>query len=100
MDVLIKGFNRPNKCKECPCREYGEFSYESDWCCLNEENIEDVEVVSSKCPLIILPQHGDLIDIEKLKELLLHMWTKNEKYTISDVFREIPDIPVVIKSNS
>lgn len=67
MDILIKGFDMPDKCKDCPCREIGEFSFESDWCCLNNEKIVNVNIISDKCPLIVLSQHGDLIDRDKIK---------------------------------
>ena len=94
MDILIKGFNMPNKCKECPCREYGEFSFESDWCCLNEEDIKDVEVVSSKCPLIVLPSHGDLIDRDKIKFIEYI----NGDITVSK--ETVMNQPVVIQANT
>lgn len=96
MDVLIKNFDMPENCEECPlandeCFGAWKCSYVKQWG--GKKRAED-------CPLLILPSHGDLIDIEDLKSLLLSMWSKGEKYNISDVFREIPDIPVVIKSNS
>ena len=86
-------------CFGCPC-----FNQIGSYCNLTEhENEKPCDTILSDCPLPIstLPKvHGDLIDIEDLKSMLLHMWTKNENYTISDIFRDIPDLPVVVKASN
>ena len=65
MSLMIKGMNMPKSCKDCPCREYPKFSFESNWCCLNQKTISDVRVISPNCPLIEVPTpHGRLIDAD------------------------------------
>ena len=67
MSLMIKGMNMPKSCKDCPCREYPKFSFESNWCCLNQKTISDVRVISPNCPLIEVPTpHGRLIDEEAI----------------------------------
>ena len=67
MSLMIKGMNMPKSCKDCPCREYPKFSFESNWCCLNQKTISDVGVISPNCPLIEVPTpHGRLIDADEL----------------------------------
>lgn len=69
MSLMIKGMSMPKSCEECPCREYPEFSFESDWCCLNKKTISDVKVISPNCPFIEIPTpHGRLIDADELIE--------------------------------
>jgi len=66
MSLLIKGMSMPKSCKDCLCREYPKFSFESDWCCLNQKTISDVKVISPNCPLVNVPTpHGRLIDADK-----------------------------------
>ena len=46
----------------------------------------DIEI---GCPLIEIPTpHGDLIDKEQLKQLLLDLWRSGCNYTISDLIIE------------
>ena len=81
MSVIIKGMKMPKSCKDCPCREYPKFSFESNWCCLNQKTISDVRVISPNCPLIEIPTpRGRLIDEN---ELLRH------KYGFSQTARVI-----------
>ena len=56
MSVLIKGINvHRGRCWECPCLdgEYGD-------CNVLQKDVHDIEY--EDCPLIELPDHGDLID--------------------------------------
>ena len=52
MSVLIKGINMPKSCKECACRETDAFSYDLSWCCLNQADIADKNILSPNCPLV------------------------------------------------
>ena len=57
MSVLIKGLKMPEKCNEC-------------WFCVDGEYCEAInEYFHEKpksCPLVELPDHGDLIDRDEL----------------------------------
>lgn len=59
MNVLIKGMKMPKSCILCP------FGDEFGKCCVNAE-LEDANELTHSCPLIELPDHGDLIDRDAL----------------------------------
>ena len=56
MSVYIKGFPLPNNCGACPLR--------LAWC---RERIYMV-TRPERCPLVPVPEHGDLIDRDKLEK--------------------------------
>lgn len=63
MSVLIKGMEMPRKCIRCPVNVYGR-------CLVNDD--KDVSkatadaVRDKDCPLVPIPEHGDLIDRDKI----------------------------------
>lgn len=59
MSILIKGMKMPKSCLLCP------FGDEFGKCCVNAE-LEDANELTHSCPLVELPDHGDLIDRDKL----------------------------------
>lgn len=96
MDILFKGMDLPNGCEKCELANNECFG---SWKCKYANNWGGEERASD-CPMVEVQAHGDLIDVEKLKELLLDLWSKNANFTIADIIREIPEIPVVIKANT
>lgn len=60
--VLIKGLKMPKSCILCPFgNEFGE-------CCVNSE-LEDANELTHSCPLVELPDHGELIDRDALNTI-------------------------------
>ena len=89
MSVLIKGMNvHRGRCYECPCldREYGDCNALK----------KDVHYVTKEdCPLIELPEHGDLIDRGKLKgEFICDAFSGKGGFAVWSV--DILSAPVVI----
>lgn len=67
MSLLIKGVELPNNCTECPCLDDEYFL-----CKAVNRQPEDENIIKRRpdfCPIIEIPQHGDLIDADKLVEL-------------------------------
>jgi len=65
MSVLIKGMKMPKNCDACP------MLYEYRFCELTDDRASSIEWKTEekrmpKCPLIELPDHGDLIDRDEL----------------------------------
>lgn len=61
MSVLIKGINvHRGRCYECPCLD-GEYG----GCNVLEKDVH--YVTKEDCPIIELPDHGDLVDVDLLK---------------------------------
>ena len=61
MSVLIKGMKMPQNCDSCP------MLYEYRFCALTDDHASSIEWKMEEkrmpnCPLIELPDHGDLID--------------------------------------
>ena len=63
MSILIKGMAMPKSCLLCP------FGDEFGKCCVNAE-LEDANELTHSCPLIELPDHGDLIDRDVVADAL------------------------------
>ncbi len=75
MSVLIKGMKMPKNCMECPFKGFDRAKGKGNICTIDEEIslhavLEGLDVKFVKmgdCPLIELPDHGDLIDRDALK---------------------------------
>lgn len=63
MSILIKGMEMPKSCLLCP------FGDEFGKCCVNAE-LEDAKELTHSCPLVELPDHGDLIDRDVVADAL------------------------------
>ena len=112
-DILIRGMKMPENCLFCPCSFWDERTL-GLWCHARSiyddnvvaENVTAVEAHGGKpskakrpdwCPLIELPEHGDLIDRDWLKGMA---YSKVEDF--GGAFLDTVDIaiaPVVIPSN-
>ena len=118
MDILIKGIEMPKQCgqKYCPfsIREEsyngkptrvanGETLYDrttkdvEHWCvCLNKKNEQAIleHRRLDGCPLVALPEHGDLIQRDNLFEFI----EKNEEVTVGEIYDFIQDAPVIVEA--
>lgn len=61
MSILVKGLHMPDCCWNCPCidGEYGQ-------CNISRKSIRSDKGRLADCPLIEMPDHGDLIDRDEL----------------------------------
>lgn len=57
-DILIRGMDKPQSCNACMFDVYG--------LCLINKYLEAEDELTHDCPLVELPEHGDLIDRDKL----------------------------------
>ena len=61
MDILIKNMEMPKSCEEC----WMTYEGESDNCPVVNESVVEYMIEEKrhpKCPLIPVPEHGDLVD--------------------------------------
>ena len=96
MSVLINGLDMPKGCVGCPCinAKYNE-------CMILQRRVTNVMTRMTDCPLIELPDHGDLVDRD---ELMMKMWEASAYapnhcswVNARVVFaKDIEDAPVVI----
>lgn len=113
MSVLIKGLKMPKSCSTCQmlegdpadgiCHAAGRWLDDDEywtWYVYTEGDIDDSR--PSNCPLIELPDHGDLIDREALDGVLLTngivgaITRRKVRYTVGDVRTIIGHAPVII----
>ncbi len=93
MSILIQGMEMPKNCKDCP------FSDHEAWClipgswreryyCPDDERSDD-------CPLIELPPHGRLADLD---EMIKDYWDGNHMEIDEDDLKAISQYKVVIEA--
>ena len=97
--ILIKGMEMPYCCVVCPFKEM----YNDGLLCKATTPHQYIPKFlhkrNEKCPFVEVPtSHGDLIDREKVKELLLDLWKAGKDYSIAVIIREIVDIPTIIEA--
>ena len=93
MSILIKGMEMPIKCAKCPIADISAeyyFCEKIDW--FGKERPFD-------CPLTELPQHGDLVDRDKLMTDLMdsdldHLQRDDWK----EVIQIVEDAPTIIEA--
>lgn len=71
MSVLIKGMEMPKNCDACP------MLFEYRFCSLTDDHASSIEWKTEEkrmpnCPLIELPDHGDLIDRDAFRKAMYH----------------------------
>ena len=77
MDILIKGMKMPKSCEEC----WMSYEGDSDNCPVVNESVVEYMIEEKrhpKCPLIPVPEHGDLIDKQKLIKELEKAWNVDD----------------------
>lgn len=99
MSVLIKGMGKPKNCYDCPLH-YGHAD------CSYAEIRKHGSVLKTICPMVELPDHGDLIDRSMLiggfadwyiQESPMYLGdSKVVAETIGDAMKAIEAAPVVI----
>lgn len=107
MSVIVKGMEMPMCCDECP------MFYEYRFCELTDDHASSIEWKTEEkrmpnCPLIELPDHGDLIDRNMLiggfadwyiQESPMYLEdSKVVAETIGDAMKAIEAAPVVIQA--
>ena len=94
MSILIKGVEMPKDCIKC---RFCTFT-SGYWKCLVDGSHADFGGTCrpSKCPLVPVPQHGDLIDRDKLRaKEFIH---NGDAYAVV-MSRDIRNAPTIISSS-
>lgn len=69
-DILIKGMEMPSCCEECSFNQSHEANPWTTWetCRILDKDTDDIgEGRLADCPLVALPEHGRLGDLDRLK---------------------------------
>ncbi len=106
MDILIKGIEMPKNCHECRFHSMQDVMYKA--CVIHlcyaqgiGQNCYVDEVptkLHDRCPLVALPKHGRLTDLDKLYE--------HEKYNVQEalfdadeVLEDLKNAPVILEAS-
>ena len=95
MSVLIKGMKKPTSCGQCIlCLDDSRIT--NGYCMIFHCKVNMMELKKG-CPLIEIPPHGDLIDINALKQKVLsYHYDDNASADLIKVFRAINLAPTII----
>lgn len=64
MDILIKNMEMPKNCAVCPLRVDGLHTFQCMRLLGRAYTYELVEQRQEDCPLILVPEHGDLVQLD------------------------------------
>lgn len=70
MSVYIPGMEMPTRCGRCDMRipAYDDGIFDHYECCITAAIIDNIGEKMDDCPLVPVPEHGDLIDRDKLEK--------------------------------
>jgi len=95
-DVLIRGMEMPTSCNDCRFAVDG-------WCYVvpptDRQPKLNYEVRTNWCPLIEVPPHGDLIDINALKLAIVNVDYVNKHDYLKGVLNAINNAPTIIPAD-
>lgn len=77
MDILIKNMEMPSCCGLCPC-----FHAEHPMYCQADKTIKMTAPYGKRmegCPLVALPEHGDLVDRKALSDAIDKVITDRDR---------------------
>ena len=103
-DILIRGMDKPGGCDDCDFCKIQDINFDLLYYCSRTERFIDEEEacnIPSDCPIHELPEHGDLIDRDKLLEEDIDLFIEyddfeDESGCSTDVIR---NAPVIVPSN-
>ena len=94
MGVYIKGMKMPKKCIDCFFNDFG------TECGLLEHDVEDAILHGTRyggCPLLPVPDHGDLIDREALTDGLVDAEMARKGIVLRGIgIERVNNAPVII----
>ena len=106
MDILIKGMEMPKNCLSCPMKEHCQLFNALHF---NERlKMLDESIRVDGCPLVALPSHGRLGDLDALKNSVADMRMEKplrngakQVIEIGELFgRIIDDAPTILEANN
>lgn len=102
MDILIKNMEMPKSCADCEFCETYEADYSWCYACTRTGkmplNILQ-HIRPSDCPLIELPEHGDLVNLGDVYEAINREIVPKGIF-LSDFYKAFADIPTVLEASN
>lgn len=80
MSIFVKGVEMPTSCQECPLKHRGFNGSETvHYCYAICKEVSDDGEIDAACPLLPVPPHGRLGDLDSLALLVLNWISTQEK---------------------
>lgn len=99
MSILIKGMEMPKNCEECMFAYFDDVDFDYVLYCTANEKYADLDMYDHpmgwNCPLIELPPHGRLADLDKIIE---DYWDGNHMEIDENDLKAISKYKVIIES--
>ena len=93
--IYIKGMEMPKSCWDC-------FACHDGWCIINQK-IAGHRTVTHSCPLIAVPDHGELVDANRLIDIALRLMhtAKNDDIAngVKWLWQYILEAPTIIQAD-
>ena len=99
MDIVIKGMEMPKNCNRCKLATHYFTNTHKVRCFINAE-MREADGIDSRpkwCPLVALPEHGDLIDRNELPIIGITDY-KLESHTVVE-FEDVLNAPVIVEAS-
>lgn len=100
-DILIRGLEMPTSCTKCPFEAFGDCYGGKVKRIMDIEDYMERGERHPECPLVELPEHGDLIDRDALVEEQklsrdYHAQNSREESLLERAIRIVREAPVVV----
>ena len=86
--IYIKGMEMPSACVFCPVVIDGGVDF--SFCSFSHKRVENPMAVMHDCPLVLVPDHGDLIDRDETMNAILEEGGADYSYWYADIVNEMP----------
>lgn len=96
MSILIKGMKMPKKCKQCWF--FGSDSARVGYCYLLKGELPLPDGIPQDCPLIEVPKHGRLIDVDVAYNRFLNLMDIQGAINPCQLGTILVDAPTIIES--
>ena len=100
MDILIKGLEMPKSCEECSFNQFHEANPWTTWetCMMLDKDTDSIgEGRLADCPLVALPSHGRLCDLDALIEHETYN-IKQALFDSDEVLEDLKNAPVIVEA--
>ena len=100
--ILIKGMEMPSCCENCRFNQFYDAKHWTTWnfCMFLDKDTDDAgNNRLADCPLVALPSHGRLIDLDAYLKASENM-AEWEEYRVEEIEEYFDNCPVIVEANN
>lgn len=97
MDILIKNIEKPKNCLECQF-----YLSEYDYCHALKDNLSQKEwETKSRCPLVELPPHGELIERSAVIDIIrTNPLMQSDTVKVGSLVHRVENAPTIVEAST